>query len=56
MNWDEMINYIKSEKIRIETENSKTVTSNKIPNWYKGEQPNSGNRTDTVCINYKIWC
>lgn len=25
MNWDEMIDYIKSEKIRSETENSKTV-------------------------------
>jgi len=27
MNWDEMIDYIKSEKIRIETENSKTTTN-----------------------------
>lgn len=31
MNWDEMIDYIKSEKIRIETENSKTDISNKTP-------------------------
>ncbi len=56
MKWDEMINYIKSEKIRTETENSKTVTSNKTPNWYRGEQLNSGNKTDTIRTNYKIIC
>ena len=51
MNWDEMINYIKSEKIRIETENSETTTSNEKPTWYEGKQPNSGNENNQSKIN-----